>query len=129
MYVEHNIWQAYIVCKSYFSNFNLRCIMRNFLKFQGLMFLTLLVFDICFILIFSRYFGITFCVIILGFLNFGFVFEFCLALWQFYKGTYKEQNFSSKLVIKEFALYFVKALLLGFWLILEAICAVFSALG
>ena len=102
--------------------------MRNFLKFHGLTFLLLLVVDICFVLIF-RDFGFTFCAIVLGFLNFGFIFKFCLALWKFYKGRYEEQKFSAKFAIKEFVLYFVEAMFLGISLIAEAIGAVFSMLG
>lgn len=103
--------------------------MRNFLKFQGLTFLVLLVFDIFFVLIFSNFFGLTFCAIVLCFLNFGFVFKFCLALWKFYKGKYEEQNFSAKFAIKEFSLYFIEAMILGISLLAEAIGAVFSMLG
>ena len=103
--------------------------MRNFLKFQGLAFLVLIVFDICFVLIFRKILGLTFCAIVLGFLNFGFVFKFCLALWKFYKGTYEQQNFTTKFAISEFALYFIEAMFLGISLIAEALGAVFAALG
>lgn len=103
--------------------------MQNFLKFQGFTFLILLIFDICFILIFSEFFGVIFCGIILGFLNFGFVFKFCIALWQFHKGTYKEEKIGIKFAIKEFVLYFIKALLFGILLLVEAFGAFLSSLG
>ncbi|MDA3043525.1 MULTISPECIES: hypothetical protein [unclassified Campylobacter] len=103
--------------------------MGNFLKFQGLTFLTLLIFDFCFFLLCSAFLGEFFAFIILGFLNLGFVFKFCLALWKFYKGTYEEEKFSAKFAFAQFAKYFAEALFLGIWLILEAASALFSSLG